>query len=169
MSEPNLKKWAATEVAILEPTTNIRTVQNTNETSLTNDNDYHYNSTWFNNEYRRQIELLNSNPTIKSKIELYNNLPYSIRQFKRRLDRVAITDLTRSLQEKIDEILEARLVTEGYTAKNWPFIIFLLKNNHGYRDVKDVSNDTQVTFNVTRGAISSVTKRKQVKSKQQQG
>lgn len=124
-----------------------------------------YNGTWINNELRLQLNMLISNPDLKTKIELYENLPYSIRTFSRRKSKVPQTLLTDDLQQKINEILEARLVKSGYTMKNWPFIIFLLKNNHGYQDTRNIETDTNVTFNVTRGAISSVKgKRKQVKA-----
>jgi hypothetical protein len=169
VSEPNLKKWAATEVAILEPTT----TNNKNEltTEIVQDISYldRYDSTGLNIELDKQINLVKSNPYITSQIELFKLLEYSTKQFNRWLSGFGNKEHTQDLLKKRNELIEANLIEHGKTIKNWPFIIFLLKNHYGYRDVKDVSNDTQVTFNVTRGAISSVTKRKQVKSKQQQG
>jgi hypothetical protein len=139
-----------------------KTIPNTNVThtlyksNVSNSRKYIRDINYIHNELRHQIEVLATTPELKSQIELYECMPYSVRQFKRWKAKIVETSLTLSLQEKISEILEARLVKSGYTARNWPFIIFLLKNNHGYQDTRNIENDTNVTFNVTRGTIGSV-------------
>jgi hypothetical protein len=160
--EPNLSKWQVTDKPAISETLQDNSALLPSQFIEASVGKEGYNSTWVNNQLRVQIDLLAKYPEVKSKIELYEMLPYSIRTFSRRRQRVSITDYTDDFQQKIDEILEARLVKSGYSAKNWPFIIFLLKNNHGYTDERQITNDTNVTFNVTRG-INEPKQRKKIK------
>ena len=164
-SEPNLKKWQVTEVADPIPKTILKHTSITPLLSNENNTLIKYDRTWLNNELRFQHQVLESTPDIIYKIQLYKELPYTKKKFEYWMSLNGNNPSTQELYKKIDEILEARLVTSGLTVKNWPFIIFLLKNAYDYQDNRTVTNDTSVTFNVTRGAISSVpTKRKQVKA-----
>lgn len=119
-----------------------------------------YDSTWLNAEITHQLDLLKSNPNIKSQIQLYKLLDYSKAKFDYWLDLNGNKPLTQDLLKKRNEIIEANLVEEGLTAKNWAFIIFLLKNNHNYQDNRTIDNNQNYTFNVTRGLATT---RKKVK------
>jgi len=127
----------------------------------TNTEENKYDSTWLNAELTHQLGLLESNPNIKSQIQLYKLLEYSKAKFEYWLGLNGNKPLTQDLLKKRNEIIEANLVEEGLTAKNWPFIIFLLKNNHNYQDNRTIDNNQNYTFNVTRGLA---TPRKKIKA-----
>lgn len=110
-----------------------------------------YDSTWLNEELNKQIALLNANQQIWTKIQLFQLLPYTISKWKYWKKQIGQRPRTDELQQKINEILEARLVTQGFTQKNYAYIIFLLKNNYGYTDTRTVEQETTHTFKVERG------------------
>lgn len=130
------------------------TTNNIQETTLLS----RYDSTGLNIELEKQINLVKSNPYIISQIELFKLFEYSSQQFRRWIDKFGNTSRTAELIQKRTELIEANLIEHGKTIKNWPFIIFILKNHYGYQDVKDINTEHSVTFNVHRGDIKPLNK-----------
>jgi len=161
---PNLEKWAVTDTQVIEPAPRTKPSKNVLNLVPSNSSIYKHDSTYLNKELTKQIALIHKDSSICTKAQLMKKFEYSTYQFSSWLSRVSGTYLTDELWKKRDELLEANLLDEGFRQKMPTFVIFLLKNNHGYRDVKDIDNNQSITFNVTRGAISSVPKRKQVKN-----
>jgi hypothetical protein len=138
----------------------------------TNKRLYVYDSTWLNTELTNMIKQLQDRPEICTKAELFATQNYTYKMFVWRLKSTkALEDIngkpskTKQLMDKLEEILEARLVNRGLTAKNFPFIIFLLKNHYGYQDKREVETETTHVFKVARGntPLKSATKTNRLK------
>ena len=110
-----------------------------------------YDSRWLNKELVGHINLLQNDQIIVSQIQMYEKLPYSKDKFTYWMNKNGNMPHTQDLFKKRNEIFESKLITQGLNIKNWPFIIFLLKNNHNYTDVKEINDNHNYQFNVTRG------------------
>lgn len=160
---PNLEKWAVTDTQVIEAAPRHDKSTITVQSPATVDTSNLYKRSWLNKELMNQWELLKSHPDMITKIQMYEKLHYSKNKFDYWMRLNGNMPSTQELQKKIDEIFEARLVTEGFKARNPVFTIFLLKNNHGYEDNRTVDQNTNVTFNVTRG-INAPKTRKVIKA-----
>ncbi len=122
-----------------------------------------YDRTWLNKQLKDQLEILQLTKKIRTKIQLYENLPYTKAKFDYWIKKNGNTDSTQELLKKIDEILESRLITHGFEQTHPAFTIFLLKNNYGYQDKKEIESNNNYVFKVTRGDLPA-SKRKAVLS-----
>lgn len=90
---------------------------------------------------------------IKTKVELFSTKEYSPSKFSMWKKKYSTSKRIDEKMKKIDSILEHRLIQQGLTGKNFPFVIFLLKNHYGYQDKREVEQETTHVFKVTRGQI----------------
>jgi hypothetical protein len=120
------------------------------------------NSTYINRELDSLCDILSHNPQMISKVQLFKCKPYTMFQFYNWRNKFPNIPSIQNKLKKIDEILESNLIDAGMS-KNPAFPIFMLKNNYGYTDQKQVDNQHTVNFTVTRG-LQAVKKRKTVNS-----
>lgn len=120
-------------------------------TTPTKSNKYIYTEQWFYNEVTTMLDDLIANEQIKSKAELLTLKHYSPSRFYRYKAKYNTSKRIDEVYQKINNILEARLINQGLTGKNFPFVIFLLKNHYGYQDKKEVETETTHVFKVARG------------------
>jgi len=121
------------------------------------------NSYWLNTELKKQIELAKESSSMYTKIQLFQKLDYSKNKFDYWMRKNGNVPHTQELQKKLDEIFEAKLITQGFESRNPVFTIFLLKNNYNYQDNRTIDTNNNYTFNVTRGDIKPL-KRKVIDS-----
>lgn len=126
-------------------------------------NKYIRDRTYVNNELRAMLAYLKEHEDVYTKVELFRSRDYSLNRFSEWNRKFGDNPRTRELFKKIEEILEARLIVKGLKAPNPAFIIFLLKNNYGYQDKREVETEHTHVFKVTRGDLKAL-KAKQVPS-----
>ena len=117
----------------------------------TKSNKYIYTEQWFYNEVTTMLDDLIANEQIRSKAELLTYKDYSPSRFYRYKAKYSASKRVDEVYQKINNILEARLIQHGLTGKNFPFVIFLLKNHFHYQDKKEVETETTHVFKVARG------------------
>ncbi len=119
-----------------------------------------HDRSWLNKELNKQINLIKEDNSICTKPELFQHFKYSSHQFGAWASRYSLTPSVSDSLKKRDELLEARLVQRGWGRGNPAFVIFLLKNNHGYVDNREIDTNHHVTFNVNRGLPSPLNRKK---------
>lgn len=111
---------------------------------------YKYTEQFVANELKGMVAELQENKELATKAQLFQGRSYSkVRFYEWKLKYN--TKRLNELNQKIDEILEARLIERGFDSKNFAFVIFLLKNHHGYLDRKETEVEHTHVFKVTRG------------------
>ncbi|NBW18006.1 MAG: hypothetical protein EBR82_59540 [Caulobacteraceae bacterium] len=110
-----------------------------------------YDLPWLQSELRTIIDILHANNDIKTKAQLFRDYQFSSSRFYRYITKYNDNKRVQEYLKKIDEILESRLIEHGLEKKNFPFVIFLLKNFYGYQDKKEVETETTHVFKVARG------------------
>jgi len=121
---------------------------------------YKYTVEYVKAELVDMIQALMEDETIKTKAQLFKVRSYSPSWFYRYTAKYGDNKRMQELLKKIDNILEARLLEQGLTGKNFPFVIFLLKNHYDYQDKREVETGVTHTFKVTRGAVTPKQARK---------
>lgn len=107
------------------------------------------------------MDTLTAQEQIRTKVELFESRPYSPSKFSMWKNKYSTSKRIDEKIKKIDSILESRLIKQGLTGKNFPFVIFLLKNHYGYQDKREVEQETTHIFKVNRGELADrATKRK---------
>jgi len=109
-------------------------------------------------ELKDLVAYLQANQQIKTKAQLFRDLETSSSKFYKKVAKYSYNKQVQDLSKKITEVLEARLIEHGLENKNFAFVIFLLKNSHGYTDKKEIETETTHIFNISRGDTSKVIK-----------
>lgn len=117
---------------------------------------YKYTEQYVSLELDTMLDDLAAHEQIKTKAELFETKEYSTKKFSQWRNKYSTSKRIDEKIKKIDDILESRLIKQGLTGKNFPFVIFLLKNHYGYQDKREVEQETTHVFKVTRGETKKV-------------
>lgn len=114
---------------------------------------YKYTEQFVSKELDSMLELLTAHEQIQSKAQLFTYKEYSPSKFSMWRHKYSTSKRIDEKLKKIENILEARLINHGLTARNPAFVIFMLKNHYGYQDKREVETETTHVFKVSRGDV----------------
>lgn len=118
---------------------------------------YKYTEQFVSKELDSMLELLEGSEQIYTKTQLFALKPYSPQKFSQWRGKYGQSKRIPEKLQRIENILEARLVSKGLRdPRVTGFVIFLLKNNHGYTDRREVETETTHVFKVTRGDLRAL-------------
>lgn len=124
---------------------------------------YKYTEAFVSKELDSMLSDISAHEQIYTKAQLFADKEYSPKKFSQWRNKYATSKRIDEKLKRIENVLEARLVSKGLRdPRVTGFVIFLLKNHHGYTDKRELEQETTHVFKVSRGDVRSLPNRGKV-------